>query len=447
MNILFSLKLRIALTIFLLEAAMMVAVLSHTTTLVREKGAEQFAYSEKVLLDLLQQFARTSLMVGEYSELQASIEKAVQDEHIEQVVVTGQDNRVLVSSTPERIGQVFVKDSHDALHHWTSREIGGSESIHILFSSLRLEQSLADAMRQGWSVAIIGMLIIAFSGIAMGWLLTLRLQRLQVAANEIANGNYSALVDMPGSDEIAKLGKAFNTMAFKVKRDIIAYEIQEKRLREAQADLERHSQELEEMVHERTLKLEQVNKALQQQATMDCLTQVSNRHGISDCLKRVNDGVDNEKACSSLILCDIDYFKRYNDTYGHQAGDKCLQQVANLLMRFAKRGLDLVVRYGGEEFMVLLPHTPQEQARSVAESIQNELRELAIEHKSSDVSEFVTLSIGIASVMHLDASSFDRLLGLADKALYQAKAMGRNSIAEDADRALSECQDYVSLAH
>jgi diguanylate cyclase (GGDEF)-like protein len=100
----------------------------------------------------------------------------------------------------------------------------------------------------------------------------------------------------------------------------------------------------------------------------------------------------------SLILCDVDYFKCYNDRYGHQQGDYCLQQVAKAIRRAVKKTADLVARYGGEEFAVILPNTPEEGARAVATLIRPEIRRLNIPHADSDVSSSIPISLGISTI-------------------------------------------------
>ncbi len=130
----------------------------------------------------------------------------------------------------------------------------------------------------------------------------------------------------------------------------------------------------------------------------------------------------------SLILCDVDCFKHYNDAYGHQAGDTCLRHIAATIQNSLKRPADLVARYGGEEFVVVLPNTSAQNAVTVAESIQTGVRALALDHPASNVSPYVTLSFGIASAIPAVNSSPSWLLTAADQALYRAKEEGRDRI-------------------
>ena len=129
-----------------------------------------------------------------------------------------------------------------------------------------------------------------------------------------------------------------------------------------------------------------------------------------------------------MILCDIDYFKLYNDTYGHLSGDDCLKQVAQAISQAAKRPADLVARYGGEEFVVVLPNTESEGVMHVAQTIQKEIHQLQIPHEHSSVSPYVTVSIGMSFTIPNNATAPEVLLDTADQALYEAKAQGRNML-------------------
>lgn len=161
-------------------------------------------------------------------------------------------------------------------------------------------------------------------------------------------------------------------------------------------------------------------------ATTDGLTQVTNRRGFDERLQSEWQRLMRGQQELSLIMLDVDYFKRYNDCYGHQAGDICLVQVAKAAAYTVKRSSDLFVRYGGEEFAVILPNTDAAGAIAVAEYIQQAIRDLKIPHRKSDVSEFVTVSMGIATIIPSFGTSSDELVARADKALYSAKQLGRD---------------------
>ncbi|MEG4571564.1 diguanylate cyclase [Microcoleus sp. N3A4] len=169
-------------------------------------------------------------------------------------------------------------------------------------------------------------------------------------------------------------------------------------------------------------------------AATDGLTQVANRRCFDERLQSEWHRLMQAKQQLSLIMLDVDYFKRYNDCYGHQAGDTCLVKVAKAAAAAVKRSADLFVRYGGEEFAAILPNTDAAGAIAVAESMRQAIRDLAIPHEQSDVSAIVTASMGIASMVPGSGTSPDELIALADRALYDAKRQGRDRYASSANQ-------------
>jgi diguanylate cyclase (GGDEF)-like protein len=127
-------------------------------------------------------------------------------------------------------------------------------------------------------------------------------------------------------------------------------------------------------------------------------------------------------------MIDVDCFKAFNDSYGHQAGDRCLQAVARVVLGVLSRPGDLAGRYGGEEFVALLPGTPLAGALTVAEEIRRRVEGMAIEHAESSAAAVVTVSVGAAAAVPGPTSSHQRILGTADEALYTAKRNGRNRV-------------------
>ncbi|MBD2040559.1 diguanylate cyclase domain-containing protein [Microcoleus sp. FACHB-672] len=175
--------------------------------------------------------------------------------------------------------------------------------------------------------------------------------------------------------------------------------------------------------------LQKANRELERLATLDGLTQVANRRRFDQYLSQEWVRLGREMKPLSLILCDVDYFKNYNDTYGHQAGDDCLQQVARALNRTLQSSAHLLARYGGEEFAIILPNTNAETAFTLAEALRLAVQQLKIEHAKSSVSQYVSLSLGVAAIIPTQEFSPKTLISVADKALYLAKNQGRNRIA------------------
>ncbi|NEQ48977.1 MAG: diguanylate cyclase [Leptolyngbya sp. SIO3F4] len=165
------------------------------------------------------------------------------------------------------------------------------------------------------------------------------------------------------------------------------------------------------------------NQQLHGLASLDGLTRIANRRSFDQYLQQCI----NHQEKLALVLCDVDYFKRYNDTYGHQAGDKCLILVAKTLKQAVRRS-DFVARYGGEEFVIVLPNTELSVACEILERVQMQIATLEIAHKASDVSDYVTLSFGLVTLDNPKNTSSKVMLEKADEALYQSKRKGRNQL-------------------
>ncbi len=176
--------------------------------------------------------------------------------------------------------------------------------------------------------------------------------------------------------------------------------------------------------------LEKANSELQKLANADGLTGLANRRIIDEYLEKETARAVRSDHPISVIMIDIDNFKLYNDNYGHLAGDSCLKKVSKVLKNTVRRPEDLVGRYGGEEFCVILPSTDMNGAGFVAERIRSEVENLEIPHAKNSASTFVTLSLGIASRIPGSKATATKLLSDADKALYIAKTAGKNQAAK-----------------
>jgi diguanylate cyclase (GGDEF)-like protein len=182
--------------------------------------------------------------------------------------------------------------------------------------------------------------------------------------------------------------------------------------------------------------LKAANEQLLKQARADGLTGIANRRYFDEVLDQEIRRATRTGMPLSLILCDIDYFKAYNDARGHLAGDQCLRQVAETLRETFHRAGDLVARYGGEEFAVIMPATDSQAAVHMAKKLRRNLQALALPHGASAVDSCVTLSAGVTTVTPDGRNSPQALIAAADEALYRAKANGRHRVEAYAARGL-----------
>ncbi len=204
-----------------------------------------------------------------------------------------------------------------------------------------------------------------------------------------------------------------------------------------------------EKIHQSEVRLQQINQQLAQQvknhsselefrnqelkklflyATTDKVTGIANRYRLEDFIQREWGNAIRNQISVSVIMIDIDHFKQYNDTYGHQAGDRCLRQVAQTINNTVRRPKDLAARYGGEEFIVVLSDISPDGSITVAENIRSQVKALAIPHATAEVSEYVTISLGVSNTIPAINSQAERLILAADKALYLAKQKGRDRV-------------------
>ncbi len=178
-----------------------------------------------------------------------------------------------------------------------------------------------------------------------------------------------------------------------------------------------------------TKQLEEAVQALDRLSTMDGLTGIPNRRFFDQALQKEWNRARRHARELSLVFIDIDCFKAYNDTYGHLAGDDCLKAAAGLLQQNLRRGGDMIFRYGGEEFVVLLPETFAEGALQIAEKMRKAVETARITHATSPVAGHLTISLGVVTAVPGKDALPDSFIAAADKALYAAKEGGRNRVA------------------
>ncbi len=189
-------------------------------------------------------------------------------------------------------------------------------------------------------------------------------------------------------------------------------------------DLEKSNEKIE---HQK-LELEKTNRALKRLSYKDPLTRVWNRRKYDETIEMEWHRCLRYKRPIALLLLDIDYFKEFNDSYGHMAGDECLIKIGETLTNSLSRSSDLVARYGGEEFIVLLPDSGEDGAMKIAEMLRLKIESMNIPHEKSLVSNYVTVSVGVTSTVPDNKYSYEDLFKAADRALYLAKDAGRNQV-------------------
>lgn len=273
-------------------------------------------------------------------------------------------------------------------------QAGGGGTAYRLVGMDDITQLNADMARSGIIGALVFIVLIGATVLAGLWFfnrfLFQPMSNMQSEMERSAQGDLSATVGQKNTlKEFHALAAAFNTMARKVESNI---------------------------------------QELQRLSSVDGLTGLNNRRQFDLSLQSEWQRAQRDSEELSLLMVDIDYFKQYNDKYGHLGGDDCLRMVSALMREAVHRPSDLVARYGGEEFAILLPDTPSQGAQHLALKIAAELAQLKYPHASSPLDGFLTLSIGCATCRPKPGCLADMLVATADKALYKAKAMGRNRL-------------------
>lgn len=227
--------------------------------------------------------------------------------------------------------------------------------------------------------------------------------------------------------ELHFLADALNDMLRKLQGSVAQNAVLYQKLQREQTALRELNETLEQRVSERTAELQKVNLQLEALSTTDGLTGIANRRRFDDVLADEWKRAARHGQPLALAILDVDWFKHYNDCYGHLAGDDCLRMVARLLQANIRRSGDLVARYGGEEFAFIAPATDEASARHMAQALCTAMATTALPHRASPLG-YVTVSIGVAVMTPTEALTTDVLVKRADEALYQAKALGRDRV-------------------
>lgn len=384
-----SLRIRIAATVFLLELVMLTLVLWQTQSEAYERAQHQIDTQDDTIIQLLGEVSHTALLTTEFSEVSPLFEETTSNPHIIEVRLYDRRDRVIAGSSLNTLGLGPETETSSKTTYWRHHQIEGSASIlgelHVLFSNKELETAYHETLTLGISIAASGMIIIALAGLALGHVLTLRLQRVIEQTRRFALGELDVRTQVGGNDEITELANAFNHMASQISSSF---------------------------------------EHIEQLAYRDALTGLANRIEFDQRLERAVKSSGSGHHEHALLYLDLDQFKIVNDTCGHDAGDRLLVELAQVLAG-SLRNRDTIARLGGDEFGVLLENCLLDEAQMVAEKIREAVADFRFTWNSRSFR--IGVSIGLVQI-RADSGDSKKLLSLADMACYAAKDMGRNAI-------------------
>lgn len=363
---------------------------------------ESFVKNEIFYIELLSTALTPGLLTNDISQIHSTLNRVlVNRKHWYSIKLFNADNIKLFPITEKKLPDPNTLKKFEYRVTYEGRDIARMESWVDIDQLLQEDANNIKRLE-----AILLGLILIISGSAT--LLQDRwvrkpLRQILDFAHQLTHGHYNATLNYQSRDELGKLVTSLNSMRDKINE-------REQELQRAHADLSK------------------ANSLLEHQSNTDALTMIYNRRYFDEMLAKEFSRNSRMGTPIALILCDVDYFKQFNDTYGHQEGDYCLRRVAMTIQGSFSRTEDVVTRYGGEEFGVILPNTSREQAIEMAEEMQRQVSALNIPHKSSRVANHVTVSIGVGVIRPGKDAIMSTLIDEADKALYQAKNDGRNLI-------------------
>jgi len=294
--------------------------------------------------------------------------------------------------------------------------------IGVLYAVYDLSQEhlkiLNRVKNSGLQIGILLFFVMIILLLFINHFVTRPIQQLVSSSAVISEGKLGMHCPITGTKDIATLGKTFNKMSSSL-------EARFKEHQQVEIELRQYQDHLEEIVEERTDELTKANENLKYLSEIDPLTTIFNRRIYEHQLAQAVASAKRTEKPLSLMMIDIDFFKDYNDHYGHDAGDIALKLIAQSIKEISPRKTDLVARFGGEEFVVLMPATNLKGAYILAENIRTNIKALSIKHEFSDVTNIITVSIGISSLTGKSLTE-EKLFKQADLALYEAKEAGRN---------------------
>lgn len=391
-----------------------------------------------LIAQVYQQTVSKSIWEMDRDSLQTHLNSMANAASVGQVVVTLQSanhapeifRRVREGWQPSTLAPVLNRPLDYELFAG-SKEVVGALVLYgderVLWARLRSEVAEIVATQIAQSLLLASLIMLLLNR-----LVTVHVRRIAQHLGQLTPANLRQLLTLDRhpsrQDELSQLVSGVNQLQTTLSDYLEQQQRDEK-------ELLAHRDNLAELVRERTAALEAANSQLEDTNTRldglartDPLTGLANRRQFDEMKE-----IEFRRALRTghpltLLVCDIDSFKRYNDTYGHASGDQCLRNVATALGAGSARAGDLVARIGGEEFAVLLPATDATQGALLAAQLLRAVADLGIAHRNSEAAPVVTISIGLAQLDPTQVDKFDTLFDQADKALYQAKSTGRNRV-------------------
>lgn len=419
----------------------------------RTYSEQELEDQARLLLGTLPYSIRDELYFVELDELRDVAEKIGESKGVDRFVIYDRDGVALADSDligdleagellgmpgePDQYGLMLVAlSSEESLGQWDQENqqyISGRPvylndenigAVAVTLSTKALDEKINTLIRQSLLLTLVVILAGMLLSIALSKQLSNPLRKLMEVSREMASGENNIRIEVNSTDEIGQLGLAFNEMTE-------AIQTRERSLQDLAASLEQKVEERteelrlrSEELHQRSEELRERNEELLQMAISDPLTKIYNRRFFFELAEKEFERSKRYNHQLSLILVDVDRFKKSNDTYGHLVGDEILKNLARFLVSNV-RGNDVVARYGGEEFVILMPEIGAKEAAMTAERLREEIAK-----NTMVVGRFiqVTVSFGVAGWEEQENTDLESLLYRADQALYRSKGLGRNRV-------------------
>jgi len=405
-----SLKFRIAFIVFFLDVILLVFVLGQTLDFFKQSSLAEFNERKDIFFQSVSNAAIDALFADEFDGLQRDIQLLAKNSEIKSILVANPDKLILAHSDFTSVGKQY-QNHRQSSEFVLIKNIKSLGTLEIVFDQKIHDEKISQATYLGIKIAVIGIFIIFIFSLLFGYVLTRRLENLSQALVSFGSGNTDIDLTDKGyfKDEVHTLELSFQRMANQIKSTVKA--------------LKNERERLEQHVDERTAELQSAKEKLEILATIDRLTQLHNRAYGEDVLHRENQRYARSGNEYSVILLDMDHFKKINDTHGHVTGDKVLQLLSSILKDHTRK-TDTTSRWGGEEFLIICPDTKIEGASRLAETIRT-----TVESSDFGLSTPITCSFGVTQSRPDEKTN--QLLVRVDKALYQAKHQGRNCVVKD----------------